>query len=198
MGNTLERHPFSWQVHELATCIKEAWLKSISDTAWCNHLDCSRPGHSWRGFGSPSPVGPKRKYPMVYHHDLATGQSWEEPDVERIRKAMRTQHGRVASVFEEYHPPRVICSSTIPPPGSLPDPPGPLSYMVRALDPPRLGYEHLPIFDLQKSDFLKRRFLVSHKRTTNLGDLVNQWKKVVLATDHSQVDLADDNMDIWL
>ena len=44
-----------FNVHELATCIKEAWLKSISDTAWCNHLDCSRPGHSWRGSRSPSP-----------------------------------------------------------------------------------------------------------------------------------------------
>ena len=111
--------------------------------------------------------------------------------------AMCTQHGSIPLQHEVNSPMWVICSSNIPSfPDTLPDPPGPMSLMVRALDLPLLGFEHKPIFDLCKSNFLERRFLVSRSRTTNLGDLVNHWKKQVLATNHSQIELADDNVDV--
>jgi len=45
---------------------------------------------------------------------------------------------------------------------------------------------HLPkavmLFDVRKSNFLDRRFLVSRKRARNLGDFVYTWNKAVLST----------------
>jgi len=37
---------------------------------------------------------------------------------------------------------------------------------------------------------------VSRKRNPNLGDLVNTWKKEVLATELKEAELNENNMDI--
>jgi hypothetical protein len=51
--------------------------------------------------------------------------------------------------------------------------------------------EAIMLFDVRKSDFIDRKFLVSRKRTRNLGDFVHTWNRVVLGTEaRSDAELA--------
>ncbi|THG95847.1 hypothetical protein EW145_g7889 [Phellinidium pouzarii] len=54
-----------------------------------------------------------------------------------------------------------------------------------------VAYVMEPMFDITKSDFLSRRWLVSWKRTSNLGDLASMWRKNVLETARRNTDDLD-------
>jgi hypothetical protein len=73
---------------------------------------------------------------------------------------------------------------------------GPFSWVVN----PRIQGDRVvsldsrALFDVRKTDFFDRKFLVSRKRTRNLGDLVSMWKKSVLSTQPA----IDDCLNLYL
>ena len=53
------------------------------------------------------------------------------------------------------------------------------------------GSETIRVFDVMQSDMLQRNWLVSRKRTTNLGDLAAAWRRNVLAAAWAVRDVTD-------
>jgi len=56
-----------------------------------------------------------------------------------------------------------------------------------------LSIDTVPLYDVRKSGFLDRRWLVSRKRNTNLGDLASVWRKAVIASS-IEIDQVSDPM----
>jgi hypothetical protein len=151
---------------------------------------------------------------MDHFHDIGVG-SWEAPNIAETRKARRRNESAAISagaqsrldarLEEGNNSQEFISSGTIPAlctsksqaVGRLQASQQPMSWIVGRLQGGSLGVERKLWFDVRKSDFLDRRFLVSRKRNIQLSDLIGAWKHSVLKTFLEEERPLEGNMDIW-
>jgi len=83
-----------------------------------------------------------------------------------------------ASELEEPVRERVRCDVT---PSDLPEPGPYQSHIIeRGMSGHHMSRSWMPRFDIRKTDFLSRNFIVSRKRNIQMSDLATQWRKSVL------------------
>jgi len=90
---------------------------------------------------------------------------------------------------------RVFCSVT---PSDLPEPGPYRSHLIeRGMSGHHMSRSWLPRFDIRKTDFLSRNFIVSRKRNIQMSDLTTQWRKSVLQAhmDRQYAEIMD--VDDW-
>jgi hypothetical protein len=93
----------------------------------------------------------------------------------------------------------VSCRSTDTSLPRLVEPDGPFSHLVtwESVNG-RASFSHKESLDLTKTDFLKRRMLVSRKRTRNMFDLTSAWRKAMMKIDSETAPDADsDPVNAW-
>jgi hypothetical protein len=192
----------SFNIHEMWDKIRSSWMNSVSSMPWCDNTRCENPAHfSDRAMSSRDAynVGLKRSHiEYVWSNNelvdivvdgplnkrlklradgtyVAVGNATGVPSEQAAQPEPVRRYGKT-EVFAPRAP--AFCHKD---PSDLPDPG---SFETWLATDRRLasGLERETCFDIRKSDFINRKFLVSRKRNTQLSDLTSQWRRSVLAS----------------
>ena len=161
-----------------------SWIKNYLAVRWADRL--SEPSSAGVVFVLKSTFNPV--WSRFNVQDL--GQRVKETWISELLNE-KFYDPRSRTLGESSRPSRTTSISLFPPAGisdtprDTEEPVGSAERFTKVWKDPTVSFpwpEAVMLFDVRKSDFLDRRFLVSRKRTRNLGDFVHTWNKAVLST----------------